>query len=83
MADSQDVVQATAEDQQQQQQQRPRQRVVREPDEETIGPFFPSGMSAPEAAVAGATADLDEETRNRIESGRNQTNTPAVTSGGE
>ena len=31
-----------------------------------VGPFYPSGMSAPEAALAGATADMDEETAAKI-----------------
>lgn len=38
----------------------PRQTVRVEPFQEDIGPHFPSGMSAPEAAVAGATANMDE-----------------------
>jgi hypothetical protein len=38
----------------------PRQTIVREPAENEIGPFFPSGMSAPEAAIAGATANMSE-----------------------
>jgi len=33
----------------------PRQRVVRDlSDEPDVGPYYPSGMSAPEAATAGA-----------------------------
>jgi len=39
----------------------PRQTVRRMPDEKEVGPFFPSGMSAPEAALAGATADMSDE----------------------
>jgi hypothetical protein len=41
---------------------RPHQTVRRMPDDQPeVGPFFPSGMSAPEAALAGATANLTEE----------------------
>jgi len=39
----------------------PRQTVERMPSEDTVGPYFPSGMSAPEAALAGATADMSDE----------------------
>jgi hypothetical protein len=39
----------------------PRQKVERMPTEDTTGPYFPSGMSAPEAALAGATADMSDE----------------------
>lgn len=40
----------------------PRQTVRRMPDDQPdIGPFFPSGMSAPEAGLAGATADMSDE----------------------
>jgi len=46
----------------------PRQQIRRMPDDEIekslgdgVGPFFPSGMSAPEAALAGATADMSED----------------------
>ncbi len=46
----------------------PRQSVRLMPDENnTIGPFFPSGMSAPEAAFAGATADLTEAEVEKID----------------
>jgi hypothetical protein len=38
----------------------PTQTILREPEEREIGPFFPSGMSAPEAAVAGATANMTD-----------------------
>jgi hypothetical protein len=41
-------------------QEGPTQTILREPQENEIGPFFPSGMSAPEAAVAGATANMSE-----------------------
>ena len=40
----------------------PKQTVRRMPeDQPDVGPFFPSGMSAPEAAVAGATANMSDE----------------------
>jgi hypothetical protein len=39
----------------------PRQTVSRMPEDTDIGPHFPSGMSAPEAALAGATADMSDE----------------------
>jgi len=40
----------------------PKQTVRRMPDDQPeVGPFFPSGMSAPEAALAGATANLSDE----------------------
>ena len=40
----------------------PKQTIRRTPEDQTeVGPFFPSGMSAPEAAVAGATADMSDE----------------------
>lgn len=48
------------------------QTVVRMPPEETVGPFFPSGMSAPEAAMAGATADVPEADMEKIEALREQ-----------
>ena len=38
----------------------PKQTVRLEPPE-AVGPFFPSGMSAPEAALAGATEGLSDE----------------------
>ena len=31
------------------------------PEEEEVGPFFPSGMSAPEAALSGATEGMSDE----------------------
>jgi hypothetical protein len=41
---------------------RPQQTVRRMPeDQPEVGPYFPSGMSAPEAALSGATANLTEE----------------------
>lgn len=33
---------------------------------EAVGPFFPSGMSAPEAAVAGADANLTDDQKARL-----------------
>lgn len=46
----------------------PRQEIRRMPDDDIekslgdgVGPFFPSGMSAPEAALAGATADMSDD----------------------
>ena len=32
-----------------------------------VGPFFPSGMSAPEAAMAGATAGMSDEQLAKVE----------------
>jgi hypothetical protein len=51
----------------------PRQTVrlmVEDIQPEEVGPFFPSGMSAPEAALAGATAEMTDEQRERFEAGR-------------
>jgi len=47
----------------------PRQSIRRMPDDEIekalnpegVGPFFPSGMSAPEAGLAGATANMSDD----------------------
>jgi hypothetical protein len=40
----------------------PKQTVSRLPDDQPdVGPYYPSGMSAPEAAYAGATADMSDE----------------------
>ena len=40
----------------------PRQSVRLMPDDQPdVGPYFPSGMSAPEAALAGATATMTDE----------------------
>lgn len=36
------------------------QTVRRLPPEREVGPFYPSGMSAPEAAMAGATAGMSD-----------------------
>ena len=44
----------------------PRQTVSRLPADEEVGPYFPSGMSAPEAALAGADADLDDDTKSKV-----------------
>ena len=45
----------------------PQQTVRRMPDDQPdIGPFFPSGMSAPEAALAGATATMTDEEVKRL-----------------
>jgi hypothetical protein len=35
-----------------------------------VGPFFPSGMSAPEAAMVGATAGMDDVALEKIEAMR-------------
>ena len=40
----------------------PAQTIKRMPeDQPDVGPYFPSGMSAPEAALAGATANMSDE----------------------
>ena len=40
----------------------PKQTVSRLPDDQPdVGPYYPSGMSAPEAALAGATADMSDD----------------------
>ena len=44
----------------------PKQKVSRMPTEIQVGPFFPSGMSAPEAAMAGATANMSDEDKEKI-----------------
>jgi len=44
----------------------PRQTIRRMPPETEVGPFFPSGMSAPEAAMAGATAHLSDEQKEKV-----------------
>ena len=45
----------------------PRQTVrLMADDQPDVGPFFPSGMSAPEAAIAGATEGLTDEQIARI-----------------
>jgi len=48
--------------------QRPRQTVRRmaADNEVEVGPFFPSGMNAVEAAWAGATADMTEDDLARL-----------------
>lgn len=45
----------------------PRQTISRMPPEATVGPFFPSGMSAPEAAMSGATGDMSDEEKEKVE----------------
>lgn len=56
MTDEQTVEERTTEE------DRPRQTIRRMPDDQPdVGPYFPSGMSAPEAALAGATADMSDE----------------------
>ena len=44
----------------------PRQTVRRMPASEEVGPFFPSGMSAPEAAMAGAEATLSDDQKEKV-----------------
>lgn len=44
----------------------PKQTIKRLPPTEETGPFFPSGMSAPEAAMAGATANLTDEEKEKV-----------------
>ena len=44
----------------------PRQTVKLMPDEREIGPFFPSGMNAVEAAFAGATADMSDADKEKL-----------------
>jgi hypothetical protein len=40
----------------------PKQTIKRMPDDQPdVGPYFPSGMSAPEAALSGATANMSDE----------------------
>ena len=59
----------------------PRQQIRRMPDDEIeqainpegVGPFFPSGMSAPEAALAGATADMSDDEVARLRGERVET----------
>lgn len=45
----------------------PQQRVRRLGSEQESGPFFPSGMSAPEAAIAGATAGMSDDQVRQVE----------------
>lgn len=66
MADTKDVVKADddARGRGRSEGEGPRQTVRRMPDDQPeVGPFYPSGMSAQEALVSGADADLPEETR--------------------
>ena len=44
----------------------PKQTVKRLPTEIEVGPFFPSGMSAPEAGMAGATANMSDEDKEKL-----------------
>ena len=44
----------------------PKQTVRRMPSSVEVGPFFPSGMSAPEAALAGADATLTDEEKEAV-----------------
>lgn len=51
----------------------PKQVVSRMPSEATdAGPHFPSGMSAPEAAMAGADANLSDEDKEKVEAMREE-----------
>lgn len=43
-----------------------RQVVTRMPSGVTPGPYFPSGMSAPEAAMAGANRGMTDEQKEQI-----------------
>lgn len=43
------------------------QTIRRMPPDVEVGPFFPSGMSAPEAAMAGATNGMPDEEIEKIE----------------
>jgi hypothetical protein len=45
----------------------PKQTVRRLGSEQESGPFFPSGMSAPEAALAGATAGMSDDQVRQVE----------------
>jgi hypothetical protein len=45
----------------------PKQTIKRLPPDRDVGPFFPSGMSAPEAAMAGATANLTDEEKEKVD----------------
>lgn len=67
MADTKDVVKATDDsrgsDRGRGRSTETRQTISRMPDEETFGPFYPSGMSSEEALVAGADADLPDDVR--------------------
>jgi len=50
----------------------PAQVVRRMPNDLEVGPFFPSGMSAPEAAMAGADANLTDEQKEKVEEMRDE-----------
>lgn len=46
--------------------EREEQTIRRMPADIDVGPYFPSGMSAPEAAMAGATAGMSDADREKI-----------------
>ena len=46
--------------------ERESQEIRRMPADLDVGPHFPSGMSAPEAAMAGATAGMSDEDQKKI-----------------
>jgi hypothetical protein len=49
------------------------QTVRRMPDDQPeVGPFFPSGMSAPEAALSGATRGLTDDQKAAVEEARSR-----------
>lgn len=58
----------------------PRQTVRRMAADEDaeVGPFFPSAMSAPEAALAGATADMSDEAVARLRGEEVQSEEPGT-----
>jgi hypothetical protein len=54
----------------------PRQTISRMPDDQPdVGPYYPSGMSAQEALVAGADADLPDDVRASLASGKSDKKT--------
>lgn len=50
----------------------PKQTIKRLPPDTEVGPFFPSGMSAPEAAMAGATAGMSDDDKAKIDEMRQE-----------
>jgi len=61
----------------------PKQTVSRLPDDQPdVGPYYPSGMSAPEAALAGATADMSDDEIAKLH-GEEPTATPSKTKDSE
>jgi hypothetical protein len=44
----------------------PKQTIKRLPPDIEVGPFFPSGMSAPEAGMAGAVANLSDADKEKL-----------------